>query len=204
MDLKLTKFIENLSSLCSVNSLDINNSVVVRLNNVIASLQTVVAVSVLEPSNVVLPLNVLWLNSDPTSSFYKKLLRRVSKIPDTHFLNTWIEVVSYSSVEDEQYYDDFDSAIISTQNTVANASSLVKGLVKLSVPPSNPTNPIAVGEGDPRLTDARIPLHHTHPLQPAAALKTATNIVTINTSTQPVAGQVLVAISATEAHWVTL
>lgn len=36
------------------------------------------------------------------------------------------------------------------------------GVVKLSVAPASSENPVAVGTNDPRLTDARTPLSHTH------------------------------------------
>lgn len=42
-----------------------------------------------------------------------------------------------------------------------DASTSTKGIVKLSVSPVLSTNPIAVGDNDPRMTDARIPLPHT-------------------------------------------
>lgn len=42
----------------------------------------------------------------------------------------------------------------------ADASTTVKGISKLSSPPVSPTNPIAVGDNDPRMTDARTPTSH--------------------------------------------
>lgn len=42
----------------------------------------------------------------------------------------------------------------------ADASTTVKGISKLSSPPVSPTNPIAVGDNDPRMTDARAPTAH--------------------------------------------
>ena len=44
-----------------------------------------------------------------------------------------------------------------------DASVGTKGIVTLSVPPIVATNPIAVGDNDPRLSDARAPTAHTHP-----------------------------------------
>lgn len=45
---------------------------------------------------------------------------------------------------------------------VSPATTTTHGLVKLATAPANPTEAIAVGTNDPRLTDARIPLSHTH------------------------------------------
>ncbi len=44
--------------------------------------------------------------------------------------------------------------------TVSDASTTVKGVTKLSVAPVSPTNPIAVGDNDSRMTNARTPTAH--------------------------------------------
>lgn len=44
----------------------------------------------------------------------------------------------------------------------ADASVSTKGFVKLTTAPAIPTSPIAVSDTDPRMTDARAPLVHTH------------------------------------------
>ena len=46
--------------------------------------------------------------------------------------------------------------------TMPDASTTVKGIVKLSLAPSSASDPIAVGTNDSRLSDARTPLTHTH------------------------------------------
>lgn len=43
------------------------------------------------------------------------------------------------------------------------ASNTTLGVTRLSVAPANAEQPIAVGDNDPRLTDPRVPLEHTHP-----------------------------------------
>lgn len=52
------------------------------------------------------------------------------------------------------------------QGVPGNASTLatdtVSGIVRLATPADDSLDPIAVGNNDPRLTDARIPLTHTH------------------------------------------
>jgi hypothetical protein len=47
--------------------------------------------------------------------------------------------------------------------SVADASTTVKGVSKLSTAPASPTDPIAVGDNDPRMTNARTPTAHVHP-----------------------------------------
>jgi hypothetical protein len=46
--------------------------------------------------------------------------------------------------------------------TVVKATNLVAGIAKLSVPAVTSSDPIAVGTNDPRLSDQRAPLAHTH------------------------------------------
>jgi hypothetical protein len=48
--------------------------------------------------------------------------------------------------------------------TLPDASTSVKGSAKLSVAPAAADNPIAAGDNDPRLTNARTPTAHTHPV----------------------------------------
>jgi len=204
MELKLQKLIDNLTTVANVQDMDANNSIVVRLSNSISAKLNVVVCSVTEPTNIILPLNVAWINLDPASQYYKKAMVRVSKEVSTLFAHTWVEALYYADVMADQYYDEADKMYLLESSNISNASDIVKGIVKLSVAPEDVANPIAVGEGDPRLTDARAPLSHVHPLQPAEALKTSTNIVSISQSAAPVAGQVLMATSDTTAAWVTL
>ena len=46
--------------------------------------------------------------------------------------------------------------------TAVDASTTVKGIAKLSTAPASPTDPIAVGDNDSRMTNARTPTAHTH------------------------------------------
>lgn len=54
--------------------------------------------------------------------------------------------------------------IITTTNNYDNgpATTTDAGIVKLNIPPALDVDPIAVGANDPRLSDARVPLSHTH------------------------------------------
>jgi hypothetical protein len=204
MELKLEKLIDNLVSISNVQDMDVSNSIVVRMSNTLAAKISVVVCSINEPLNMILPLNVSWLNLDPASHYYKKILVRSSKTASAEFSNTWAEVLYYADVMKDQYYDDADRTALTESANIGDATDTTKGITKLSVAPTNLTSPIAVGEGDPRLTNDRTPLPHTHPLQPAESIKTATNVVVLNTAAAPLSGQVLMAISPTEAKWTTL
>jgi hypothetical protein len=75
------------------------------------------------------------------------------------------------------------------------------GVAKLSYPPASAADPIAVGTNDPRLSDARNPLAHTHPLPPVTSIKTFTGSVAVDQTVDPENGMVLMATSATTASW---
>jgi len=49
------------------------------------------------------------------------------------------------------------------QGSNPDASTTIKGITKLTLAPAVPTNPLAVGDNDPRMTDPRVPLSHVHP-----------------------------------------
>jgi hypothetical protein len=49
------------------------------------------------------------------------------------------------------------------------------GVVKISVNPTDSLNPIAVGTNDPRMTNARAPTAHTHPISDVINLQTSLN-----------------------------
>jgi len=43
------------------------------------------------------------------------------------------------------------------------ATELDQGTVRLNIPATDPSDPVAIGDNDPRLTNPRTPLPHTHP-----------------------------------------
>jgi hypothetical protein len=205
MELKLENLITNLVSITQVQSLDSNNAIVVRLSNTVVAEITVIACSNKEPLNMVLPLNVAWLNLNPNDVNYMNVLVRASKTPNKGYVNTWTVALYYADVMVAQYYDATDTAYLGAKATIGPASTTILGIMTLSVAASDPTAPIVVGEGDPRLTDARMPpVSYIPPILPARQLQTATSIVTIDTSVAPIAGQVLLATSPTTAVWTTL
>ena len=163
----------------------------------------VIVCALQEPKTLVLPLNVTWFVYDPQSKFYRKALRRVSKDdgPAVEFDQTWELVETYDAVFVDQYYDSADTDRLSDNSGPPAAQPNVLGIARLSHPAEVPSNPVVVTEGDPRLTDARDPLAHTHPEKPAEKLRTSEGVVTIEGSAAPEAGAVLVATSPTTAEW---
>ncbi len=203
MELKLQKLIENIESMANVQNLDAHNSIVVRLSNTISAKINVIACSISEPIQMVLPLNVSWMCFDPQSSNYRKILVRQSKVADAvaGYANTWRAANAYTDVFIDQYYDANDTAYLNEASVIRDATTTRSGIVRLSVDPLPLQPSKAVSEGDPRLSDSREPLPHTHPTLPAESLKTTANPVVISTSTPPQAGFVLVATGDTSAVW---
>lgn len=202
-ELRLEQLIDDLESVANLQNLDPNNPIVVRLSHPTNRTVTTIACAQKEPSTLVLPLNVTWIDYNPLSINYRKALRRVSKAPDASNErdHTWEVIENYNDVFVTQYYDDADTALLTTQNPVPAASESVMGVARLSVAPSMPSNPVVVAEGDPRLSDARQPTAHTHDEVPATQIKTATGIVTVGGSEAPVAGATIVATGPTTAVW---
>ena len=200
MDLNLQKLITNLTSISNIQEIDSNNAIAIRLSNTVTAQISVIVVAVNEPVNMILPLNVSWLVMDPTSSYYGQILVRVSKTASGQFAFTWVQANYYADVMVAQYYDQTDTELLNQASTIGNASNTVNGTVYLTLAPVNPAIPLAVGDNDPRNSNARPALPHTHPLLPAQQLQTATNVVTISQSAAPLPGQVLLATSPTTAR----
>lgn len=71
--------------------------------------------------------------------------------------------------------------------SAVDASTTVKGIAKLSVAPASPTNPIAAGDNDPRMADARTPLAHSisgsqHSAGTVAALNALLDVAVVITT----------------------
>ena len=195
MERQLSQLIESMLVVSDVQNLDAVNPITHRLsNNTIRKVTTVVC-ALREPVALRLPLNVIWFNYDPRSAYYKKALQRVSKEAPgvSGFQHTWKVIETMEEYNADQFYDEEDSEVIGGETEVPPASMTTLGIVKLSVAPANANNPVAVGEGDPRLSDAREPLYHTHPEIPATMIQTRSGrTLRINTSVAPVVGATLV------------
>lgn len=192
---------DSLLVLSDIQNMDAVNPIITRMtNSTVRRVQTVVC-AVREPFNEVLPLNVVWFDFDPLSPF--KIRRRVSKNPDvsTGTNHTWEEIDTMAQYNAEQYYDAEDSAILAQNDPIPVATISRLGVARLSVAPASVSTPIVVGEGDPRLTDARKPTDHTHAEKPATELKTKSGVVTIGNSSAPVIGATLISTGNATAVW---
>ena len=202
-DLKLQKLIESLQVASDVRNMDETNPIVHRLSNPTIRKVTAIVCSVREPSHLILPLNVTWFVFDPLSPYNGSALRRKSKtsIVNSGFEHQWELIDSINEVFVDQVYDSEDAALLNDNEPVPVASTSTQGIARLSHTPEDATDPVVVGEGDPRLSDARVPKPHTHPEVPATKIKTKTGVVTSNQSVVPVVGATLVADSPTSATW---
>ena len=106
---------------------------------------------------------------------------------------------------------------------VSDASTSVKGITKLATAPATASNPVAVGDNDPRLpsqdeNDALVgtsgaasssnkyvtnaDTRNTDD-RTASGLRTSSTVVVVSAATAPTSGQTLVASSTTVAAWAT-
>lgn len=202
-ELRLVNLITDLERVSNMQNMDPLNPIVVRISHPTNRTVVAVACSLSEPSTLVLPLNVTWIDYNPLSVNFRKALRRVSKVQDTVTGrdHTWEIIELYDDVFVTQYYDEHDTSLLTTQNPVPVASPTVLGVARLSEEAERAGDPVVVVEGDPRLSDPRTPIYHTHEEVPATQIKTATGVVTIGGSEAPVQGAVLVASSANVATW---
>lgn len=201
MELRLQNLIRDLESVARVHGLAENNPVVTRLSKPSLTTLTVIVIAEEEPDTLVLPLNYTWINMDSQSANFRRALRRVSKTATAPYNHEYEVLDLYDDVFVDQYYDVADEAIVSSGGINTAATTTELGLVKLTAAPADPNNPVVVENTDPRLTDARVPLPHTHPQEPAASLQTTGANVIINNSSPPTAGMLLFATSGTEAQW---
>lgn len=129
-ELRLDQLIDDLESISNLQNMDPLNPIVVRLSHPTNRTVTVVACAQKEPSLLILPLNVTWIDFDPLSANYRKALRRVSKDVDAvHGRDhTWEIIENYNDVFVTQYYDAEDTAQLTTQNPVPAASPSILGV----------------------------------------------------------------------------
>lgn len=200
---KLESIRDSLRIVSDVQNMDDTNPIITRISNTTVRRVTTVVCAVREPYNEILPLNVIWFDFNQNSPYYNSARRRVSKQANSAqgTVHTWEVIDTMAEFEVDQFYDDEDSEILNTQTPLPLANTTTLGVAKLSVAPTNAANPVVVGEGDPRLTDAREPLDHTHPEKPATQIQTRTGVVTIKNSSAPVPGATLFATSPTSAVW---
>lgn len=201
MELRLEQLIASFETVSDIRNLQPNNPIILRLSHPTNATVHAIACSYTEPFQHVLPLNVTWFDFNPMSPNYRKALRRESKTASGGFNHTWRVIDTFDEVFVAQEYDAIDTGFLANVQSVPAATVQVLGTVKLSVAAADPANPIVVLQGDPRLSDARPPKSHSHAQVPAQQLKTSTGVVTISGSGAPDTGAVLIATGPTSAEW---
>ncbi len=203
VDKKLFDFTQTSKRIAELRGVAASNPIVIRMTLPSSGTLNVMVCSYEEPSSqFILPLNVLWLNLNAASTSYMRLARRVGKGGGSNGLvDRWALVSNFADIDIQQEYDDADKQRLQDTVNVGPAGSNKLGLVRLSAAPTLASNPIAVGTNDPRLSDARTPLPHTHSLPPVTQIQTATGVINIDQSVTPESGMVLFALNASTATW---
>jgi hypothetical protein len=161
-----------------------------------------VVVSYTEPGFDV-PFNVVWVCAGEL--FYGAVLRRVSAYPFSPFQNQWTELATVNDVFAELQYWSPQGLLQGEieQFTAGPASMEQPGIFRLT------KGLRAVCDTDPRLTDAREPLPHSHDPTPAKTFSVGGVIIDVSNSRTPDAGDVLVITGQREdgvliGEWLTL
>lgn len=203
MEKQLVDIREALRVISNIQNLDDTNPIVHRLSNSTVRRVHCDVAALREPYNEILPLNVIWFDFNPQSAYYNTARRRVSKEPDARAgtTHTWEVIETMAEYEVDQYYDQEDADLLAQDDPIPAATVTTLGIARLSVAPKDGAAPVAVGEGDPRLTNPRKPLDHTHPEKPASILKTKTDTITIGNSPTPEVGATLVVGAGKNAVW---
>lgn len=202
MELRLEKFIDAAEIIGNMGDLNNETPVVLRYQDP-ESLRTITFVcSQVEPTRMVLPANVVWVNFDRNSIYYKQALKRTAKTSGSHaeFDHSWELLYFYADVFSTQYYDPADLADLDDER-VGYATVSDMGIAKLSTVPTNSEQPRIISEGHYTLTNDRDPTDHSHPEKPATKLKTVSSFVTIISQPTPMIGMALVCDSHLTASW---
>lgn len=162
-------------------------------------------VSYTEPSFADVPYNVLWLDVNPGSPYYKSVLLRTSHVTDTEHRASWRKLEEYANLFKSKQFFRF---------VVENASDLGIDVGELAVPRANtrtmgtvmldPNNPeadnmgsVAVSDSDPRMTDNRDPNAHEHDDYPRTMIRlNSTAYVEVTASNMPQEGYVLAIVAS--------
>lgn len=131
--------------------------------------QFVVLVSLLEPDTLTVPYNVTWINADPNHEDYKVLMRRVDaeKYDDKNYRGSWSVLSSVEEIfTEEQYFKKEADPIVGEIQDFRPALASVDrfgGFFLAEGTTTSETEPVAVGDNDLRMSDAREPAPHSHP-----------------------------------------
>lgn len=122
----------------------------------------VIVVSHTEPSDLVLPINVIWVNVNSSSIDYMKALKRVSKEDSVTYAHTWQTLALFEQVTDyEQVFDATDILRSTPQQDVKFISEkdggLPKQLLKSGDTATGPINARTLASGQSYASNEFIP-----------------------------------------------
>lgn len=193
---RLEQFIDRLMTVADRRNIAPENPITIMID--VGNSQFFTVVSYSEPNHVTLPLNVTWVVADPDSPHYMKALRRASALPFDGYRNTWAELRTYEDFEEEPQFWDLSATFQFGEVQVTGvqpATETMRGIFALNSDPSDPSDPVVVSSDDPRMSNDRQPLPHTHPLMPSTMLQGSEGInefyVEISDSKSPKSGEVL-------------
>lgn len=191
MELRLQQFIESVQIVSDIDNLNAESPVVLRFYEPDQDITVSVVCSIEEPTNMIIPLNAIWIVFDKESPYYKQALQRTSKNPSSGFAFTWKRLYFYDHVFAEQTYDPADLEGINT-DPVGPATESTAGIVLLSQASPTPANPTVISEGHYTLTNDRDPNEHTHPERPAVSFATSSASIPIIDQHNPDIGMALI------------
>lgn len=213
MDQQLIDFIENYLALAGYRNIEPTNPIkfTIQPERSNPNKTFIVVVSYLEPTFSQLPYNVLWIPADSDHPAYKKVLKRISHADSGFYDNSWEELTAYADLWLEaQYYtpvveDPRLHGISTNAEPTGPATVSEHGLGLLSGPEPEAR---VVSIEDPRNSDPRYPIFHTHPDKPRTKIKiNANEYALVSTSAPPQQGMMLFLIGQSEDNpneWIAI
>ncbi len=157
-----------------------------------------VVVSLTEPSFAEKPYNLIWIDANSGSPQYKYVLVRTSHVSDGNHRGSWVSLTDYSQLfKSKQFFrrvveNASDLGIETGDLAIPHATTSRLGSVVTKVAPTDPKDPLAVSDSDPRMSDARYPIAHDHDDYPRTMIRVnATAFVEVASSNEPQPGYVL-------------
>jgi hypothetical protein len=194
-DVELDKQIEKLLKVANLRGLDKLNPIPIKLSK--SGKTYIIVVALTEPSYVTIPLNALWLVADEDSPDHRKVLRRVSQDSFGNYRDMWVEVTTFADLfAQEPEYTKENTFLLGeiddiNLQAIKDASNTQIGVFRTATD-VDPEFPVIVGDNDPRMTDARYPVAHTHDNPRSVLISNDPDTpVVIGDSNAPTAGSVL-------------
>lgn len=157
-----------------------------------------VVVSLTEPSFADKPYNLIWIDANTGSPQYQYVLLRTSHVSDGNHRGSWVTLTDYSQLfKSRQFFrkvveNAADLGIETGDLSIPHASTSRLGSVVTKVEPTDPNDPEAVSDSDPRMSDDRYPTNHDHADYPRTMIRLNSNaFVEVASSNEPQEGFVL-------------